>query len=95
MTKKNFFLGAGAAVLAVSAAFAGRASVKSSPSSIYVSTALGGCRALTVVLTSANTFTTGGSGFQATIKTAGGNNTRNIWATSTCAAGAKPVHFKG
>lgn len=97
MTKRTFFVGAGAVVLAASAALAGRASVKASPSTIYVSTTGGNCRALTVQVTSANTFTTGGTGTQATIRTSAGLNSRKMWGAAGCASAAspKPLHFKG
>ena len=95
MNTKTFFTGVGATVLAICTDIAVQASAKSSPSTIYVSTASGGCRALVVSLTSSMTFTTGGTGNQATITTWNGTLTRGVWATSSCAAGAKPVHFHG
>jgi hypothetical protein len=95
MNKRKFFLGAGATVLAFASVMAGRASVRNTqPSTLYVSTAGGACKALTI--TSSATFTTGQAGLtQATIKTQNGNFTRRVWATNNCATGAKPVHFKG
>ena len=95
MNASKIFIGTGALVLTAAAVFAGRASVKSNLSTIYVSTAGGACKALTTV--ASTTFTTGGVGLQqATIKTVGaGTIRRKVWATSNCAVGAKPVHFHG
>jgi len=93
MNASKIFIGTGALVLTAAAVFAGRASVKSNVAPIYVSTAGGACKQLTLVASS--TFTTGGTGVQATIRTAGNSAARNIWATSNCQTGAKPVHFHG
>jgi hypothetical protein len=41
------------------------------------------------------TFTTGGLGCQATIRTSGCTLRRRLWGTNNCAVGAKPVHFNG
>ena len=93
MNASKIFIGTGALVLTAAAVFAGRASVKSNLATIYVSTAGGACKALTLV--ASTTFTTGGAGVQATIKTSGNTTRRKVWATNNCAAGAKPVHFNG
>jgi hypothetical protein len=93
MNASKIFIGTGALVLTAAAVFAGRASVKSNLSTIYVSTAGGACKQLTTVATA--NFTTGGTGTQATIKTSAGVVKRKVWATNNCAIGAKPVHFHG
>jgi hypothetical protein len=63
------------------------------PTTLYVSTTGGGCKAATVV--SSGVFTTGGYGSQLTMRTIGGTRTRKVWGTNSCAVGAKPVHFHG
>jgi hypothetical protein len=94
MNASKIFIGTGALVLTAAAVFAGRASVKSSVSPIYISTVGGACKQLTVV--ASTTFTTGSlTAVQATVKTSGGINKRKLWATSNCQSGAKPVHFNG
>jgi hypothetical protein len=80
-------------ILAISSLFALAGNLRSYPSTLYVSTTGGGCKAATIV--SSSVFTTGGYGFQLTMKTAGGIDTRKVWGTSNCASGAKPVHFHG
>jgi hypothetical protein len=91
MKQKTIIL-LGSFLLTISAVLAKRA--YGNVSLIYVSTAGGGCKVLGTF--PSGTFTTGGTGAQATIKTASGTGkTRKLWGTSNCAAGAKPVHFHG
>ena len=89
-------MGTSALVLTAAAVFAGRASVKSNVSTLFVSTAGGiNCKQLTVVASS--TFTTGGSGIQATLKTAGsatGAHMR-VWAACSGGVGSHAIHFHG
>jgi hypothetical protein len=94
MKNSKLYTSAKGAILAISTLFALSGNLRfSSPNTLYVSTTGGGCKAATIV--SSSVFTTGGYGYQLTMKTAGGINTRSVWGTSNCAVGAKPVHFHG
>ena len=94
MKKCKLYIGATSAILAISSAFALAGNLRySSPTTLYISTTGGGCKAASIV--SSSVFTTGGYGVQLTMRTAGGINTRSVWGTSNCAVGAKPVHFHG
>jgi hypothetical protein len=95
MKPSRIFSILGAMVLAISSYFAKGVNSKfSSPFTIYVSTFGGSCKFMNIV--ASGTFTTGGSGAQATMRTTViGFDKRKLWATPTCALGAKPVHFHG
>jgi hypothetical protein len=61
---------------------------------VYISTAGGGCKAMGTFPD--GTYTTGGAGVQACIKTASGTGKcRLLWGTNNCATGSKRVHFHG
>jgi len=96
MKKKNQLIALGSIVLTIASGFAGIASTRYNLSYMYVSTVAGGCRSLVITNPSLNIFTVGGFGEQATIANNDGyTGASKLWGTSTCAAGAVPVHFHG
>jgi hypothetical protein len=97
MKHSKLIYGAGALLLAVAGALAGKASVKANANPVYFTTGVSPnkhCAPLTSL--GSIVFTTGASGTgvnQATIKTASGGSAR-LWGTNTCSTGAKPAHLK-
>lgn len=92
---KKIVIASSAIVLTAAGAFAGRLTAKkANATEFWAKQGSGACTQVASSVTTAGNFTTGGSGTQVSIKTAGGVNTYNIYNTSGCnPASAVRFHF--
>jgi hypothetical protein len=95
MNKKQIIRVMGAVVLVTAGAFAGRATKKfNSVGSLYYTKPGLSCTAVITGGSITGLLTTGNTTTQATMKTAGGLNSYNLYSTVGCGS-AHQVHFKG
>jgi len=93
MLKNKALFGAAALVVFVAGLVAGKSKTKAAAAASLYYKNSGVCTLITSFAAPVNAFTTGGTGTQATIRTAGGSVTAvPLFATAACSA-AGAVHF--
>ena len=91
MLKNKALFGTAALVVFVAGLVAGKSRTKADAAgSLYYKNASNVCTLITQFASPVNAFTTGGTGSQATIRTAGGGTGVLLYATAGC---SKQVHF--